>query len=64
MSIEGQLEKERYDEAMYERLANGVPKITFAQWRMNQARLSMFFDELKAERERSRQRAVDRSYAN
>jgi len=50
MSIEGQLEQERYDESMRGREAMGIPKVSFATWRMEQAQLDESFEEMKRQR--------------
>lgn len=63
MSIAGNLEMERYNESMFERQANGLPTMSFAEWRKEQARLDQLFADLQKERQELRNRELGRQDA-
>lgn len=44
------MQREAYAEEMYERSANGLPQMTFAQWQEQKAKLRALFEASKNER--------------
>jgi len=57
MSVQGRVIRERYNESMVEREANGLPRMSLSQWIMLQHRLEDTFFDLKAQKERGRRDA-------
>jgi len=57
MSTQGRVVRERYNESMVEREANGLPRMSLSQWILLQARLDVAFHDLKAQKMRGRRDA-------
>lgn len=47
-SADDELDREAYAEAMFERKANEMPTMSFAEWKRNKARAEAFFAQLQA----------------
>jgi len=57
MSVQGRVIRERYNESMVEREANGLPHMSLSQWILLQARLDVAFHDLKEQKMRGRRDA-------
>jgi hypothetical protein len=50
-SADDELDREAYAEAMFERKANDMPTMSFAEWKRNKARAEAFFAKLQKEKQ-------------
>ncbi len=50
-SADDELDREAYAEAMFERKANDMPTMSFAEWKRNKAKAEAFFAKLQKEKQ-------------
>jgi hypothetical protein len=50
-SADDELDREAYAEAMFERKANEMPTMSFAEWKRNKARAEAFFAQLQKDKQ-------------